>query len=164
MRLITSLIVLLLGFWALVSCGNARLEAARAACSSGDSEACEEVAKVEREVAVRMERGKEESAVAPEQTKMQRAQLLAVQAQSAVRSRLRDPSSAQFGEICFVETDDSWAVCGSVNAKNGFGGYVGEAGFIAAGSQAFIETDLAEDEWRKVWSSLCTKAPALRVR
>ena len=51
-------------------------------------------------------------------------------ARKAVVSQLRDPSSAQFGprlERRFVMSVD--VVCGTVNAKNGYGGYTGQTIF-----------------------------------
>lgn len=53
-------------------------------------------------------------------------------AQQAVAAKLKDPQSAQFGKAyVVVETEKSSRytevkyVCGDVNAKNSFGGYVG---------------------------------------
>ena len=48
--------------------------------------------------------------------------------QTAVRSRLKDPSSAQFGALTVVAPN---RVCQTVNARNGFGGYAGD-------KQAFV--------------------------
>ena len=48
------------------------------------------------------------------------------EAKTAILSSLRDPDSARFS---FVEINSMGIVCGSVNSKNGFGGYVGFAGF-----------------------------------
>lgn len=49
--------------------------------------------------------------------------------QSKVASRLKDPEAARFGNILAVRHDDIVEVCGKVNAKNSFGGYVGEHPF-----------------------------------
>src|SRR5882672_5427225 len=61
--------------------------------------------------------------------------------QMAVKANLRDPDSAQFGDM--TAYDDRKlngaavvVVCGSVNAKNGFGGYSGFKNFL------FIEKPL----------------------
>lgn len=43
-------------------------------------------------------------------------------AQSLVKDRLKDPESAQFRNVRRLPDGD---VCGEVNSKNGFGGYVG---------------------------------------
>ena len=57
-----------------------------------------------------------------------------VEAKSAMLAKLRDPQSAQFGTFTHstkpnangISTD---VVCGTVNAKNGFGGYIGAKPF-----------------------------------
>lgn len=48
-------------------------------------------------------------------------------AESAVREGLRDPESARFRAVKRSAT--TGAVCGYLNAKNAYGGYVGEAPF-----------------------------------
>lgn len=54
---------------------------------------------------------------------------------SVVRSRLRDPSSAIFGDHRalrkFENGESEIAVCGLVNAKNVYGGYTGEQMYLA---------------------------------
>lgn len=47
-----------------------------------------------------------------------------------VRASLKDPSSAQFEKVRL--SSNGAAVCGKVNAKNGFGGYVGFRDFVAS--------------------------------
>jgi hypothetical protein len=49
----------------------------------------------------------------------------------AARSMLKDPSSAQFEQIRLVDYQDGKVVCGEVNAKNSYGGYVGFRPFVA---------------------------------
>lgn len=49
-------------------------------------------------------------------------------AESAVRGTLRDPESTRFRDI--KRNTVTGAVCGLLNAKNAYGGYVGEALFI----------------------------------
>jgi hypothetical protein len=51
-------------------------------------------------------------------------------AEAAVKSELRDPSSAQFRDVHLNKLNSS-EVCGEVNAKNAFGGYSGFARFAA---------------------------------
>lgn len=51
------------------------------------------------------------------------------QAKLAVRSTLKDPHSAMFEGLEAGTTHDGTIVCGYVNAKNGFGGYVGRQPF-----------------------------------
>lgn len=47
------------------------------------------------------------------------------QAQTAVTRELTDPGSAQFRDVFAYAKADKWIVCGEINAKNKFGGYVG---------------------------------------
>lgn len=44
----------------------------------------------------------------------------------AITERLKDPSSAEFGEISIVEGVGGKLACATVNARNSFGGYTGE--------------------------------------
>lgn len=50
------------------------------------------------------------------------------QAQAAVRAKLRDPASAQFG---YIRAGKPGVMCGRVNSKNGFGGYDGGQQFVS---------------------------------
>ena len=56
---------------------------------------------------------------------------------SAVRKKMKDPSSVQFGQYKALKLTDNEtksstiAVCGKYNAKNSYGGYVGESMFLA---------------------------------
>lgn len=63
-----------------------------------------------------------------------RATLLA--ARAAVKQELKDPESAQFS----LEVQWPTAVCGFVNSKNSYGGYVGASSYIyvLATKEAFI--------------------------
>jgi hypothetical protein len=57
-----------------------------------------------------------------------------VGAETAVRSELKDPESARFGPMSAfngVAVSGSIVVCGSVNAKNGCGGYAGAVPYLA---------------------------------
>ncbi|WP_036052429.1 hypothetical protein [Bradyrhizobium sp. URHD0069] len=51
-------------------------------------------------------------------------------AKAVVRANLRDPDSAQFQDIIVFRHGNKHTACGSVNSKNGFGGYVGYKPFI----------------------------------
>lgn len=59
-------------------------------------------------------------------------QIAAIQQQLA--TQLKDPGSAQFGPIqAAISTQDkSVAVCGTVNAKNSYGGYTGTKPYVGA--------------------------------
>lgn len=58
------------------------------------------------------------------------------QGRDMVAKQLKDPESAQFGEVYFVERQKIGNrhygdLCGSVNARNSFGGYAGMSRFVA---------------------------------
>lgn len=57
------------------------------------------------------------------------------QIKQAVAAKLRDPASAQFGEI-FGEGE---TYCGTVNARNGLGGYAGPRRFVYHREIVFFE-------------------------
>lgn len=84
-------------------------------------------------------------------------------AQEAVRRQLRDPGSAEFRDV--RRCDKPNAVQGEVNARNGFGGYVGFTPFLYVnGEVAFLSRDdglgpytsFDADRWerlnRRCWS------------
>jgi hypothetical protein len=52
-------------------------------------------------------------------------------AQGQVRNTLKDPDSAQFRNVRLLDFNPGRLVCGEVNAKNGFGAYVGFTPFVA---------------------------------
>jgi hypothetical protein len=56
-----------------------------------------------------------------------------VQGQSIIQSMLKDPGSAMFKNLAVVYKDGVPYVCGSVNARNSFGGYVGYNLFVSGG-------------------------------
>jgi membrane-associated protease RseP (regulator of RpoE activity) len=63
-----------------------------------------------------------------------------------VRERLKDPDSAKFGEIRASKQRET-TVCGYVNAKNSFGGYVGKSRFIGLlYGGAFVLVAIGSDE------------------
>ena len=50
---------------------------------------------------------------------------------SSVRQAMKDPQSAMFGRIAAsISSDKVVTVCGFVNGKNSFGGYVGKKPFL----------------------------------
>lgn len=61
-------------------------------------------------------------------------------AKKLAASELRDPASAQFRNVREVTTAAGKAVCGEINAKNAYGGYVGFQDFVVADGQAWIQT------------------------
>lgn len=59
-----------------------------------------------------------------------------LEAQVRIKDVLKDPDSAQFRNVQATET----AVCGEVNARNGFGGYNGFKGFVVAYDAMALDT------------------------
>lgn len=62
--------------------------------------------------------------------------------QEAIKRKLKDSSSAEFRNMK--------GICGEVNAKNGFGGYVGFKRYIASGDIAVIEGEIDQSEFNQV--------------
>lgn len=59
----------------------------------------------------------------------------------AVRLALKDPASAQFQNVKTVVGPDGISrTCGSVNARNSFGGYAGLRSFAVQGSEVVFES------------------------
>jgi hypothetical protein len=74
--------------------------------------------------------------------------------EDAVRSKLKDPQSAEFTEVRFSDKGGKPMTCGYVNSKNGFGGYTGRQRFVAAGDQlAFLEEE--GSDFQQIWSRYC---------
>ncbi len=69
----------------------------------------------------------------------------------AVLRQLKDPDSASFRN----ERRGKMAVCGEVNAKNSFGGYVGYRRFVATAGFAVFEQDMDPSEFEKTWDQAC---------
>ena len=73
-----------------------------------------------------------------------------------VRRLLRDADSAQFGRqhlYTNVNARLGITICGYVNAKNGFGGYTGDKGYIVVDRRAQIED--GSDAFASTWNKLC---------
>jgi hypothetical protein len=60
-----------------------------------------------------------------------------------VAAALKDPASAEFGEITVRGDGISRIACGTVNSKNSFGGYTGHQPFMAKGGLLYIGFDRA---------------------
>lgn len=77
-------------------------------------------------------------------------------AKRLVRMHLRDPDSAEFGEVVNV---GGGHICGTVNGKNGFGGYTGSQGFIVSGDVVALE-ESSNERFGAFWREACLGAPA----
>ena len=80
-----------------------------------------------------------------------------VGAKKAIQRLLRDPDSAEFESVVGHEvTSDQFIFCGTVNAKNGFGGYQGPKAFITLSSaEAYI--DDGKKDFRDMWEYVCNE-------
>lgn len=58
---------------------------------------------------------------------------------SAVANMLKDPGSAQFRNVRLVPYGQGSVICGEVNGKNSYGGYVGFKAFVAGINFAEME-------------------------
>ena len=80
----------------------------------------------------------------------------------AVKRLLRDPESARFGRMDaygdrMINGRPVTAVCGSVNARNGFGGYGGPKDFVVVQETmtAIMEGIPDNTTFAKTWNALC---------
>jgi hypothetical protein len=75
-------------------------------------------------------------------------------AKQAVPAALKDPSSAEFGDVWGMS---STVACGYVNAKNSFGALAGKTRFIySSGSVAF---ENSSGGFPKLWNTACIDKP-----
>jgi hypothetical protein len=116
-------------------------------------EAAEEAARAEREAeAGRLADLRNREIVWIERTK------------DAVRARLRNPSSAEFGNVELYRPyagRDTMFVCGEVNSETGFGGRSGFQRFLGSGNSApvFLEEEVVMGEFGPVYAEMCRNAP-----
>ena len=75
-------------------------------------------------------------------------------AMNQVRNRMRDPDSAKFGRLRVSHASGRFALCGTVNAQNAFGGYVGYRRYVATPSMALLAED-DPDLFAKFWAEMC---------
>jgi hypothetical protein len=87
-------------------------------------------------------------------------------AKEAITKMLRDPDSAVFGDVFFVNDRKSATgyyvpvVCGTVNGKNGFGGMTGQKRFVAlvsdiAQSGVWMEGTTPQNVFAPQWNRFC---------
>lgn len=96
----------------------------------------------------------EPTALAPAKTQeMIEKESVKNQLLSFYQQQLKDPNSAQFRNVKIAkirenvnEPKESYAICGEVNAKNGFGGYTGFKGFVVRNKNSQLEIYSQEDE------------------
>lgn len=105
----------------------------------------------------------DESEASPERSTQHN---IVIMSRDGVRSRLKDPDSAEFRNVGYYSGGpEGAAVCGEVNAKNSFGGFAGYERFVAMGPKtAFLESEVATGEFATVWNTLCVKAKTDEVQ
>lgn len=67
--------------------------------------------------------------------------------------QLKDPESVRFRNLRFIKHKERIVICGEVNAKNSFGGYVGFQVFVAGLTAAKI---MNENEYKTAFGSADT--------
>lgn len=80
--------------------------------------------------------------------------------QTAVANTMKDPLSSQFRGVRGIQRDGKVTVCGEVNAKNGYGGYVGFSPFMAfldPVSHRVTMTKVAKDDDVTAFQFIATK-------
>ena len=83
-------------------------------------------------------------------TTSQRAAVL-----DGVRKTLIDPPSARFGAIRAERDGDGFLVCGTVSAKNSFGGYTDQRPFIGRLVRTGARYVYERLDPRNLWPDLC---------
>ena len=79
--------------------------------------------------------------------------------QSRIKAMLSYPASAQFRGMFVSRALGRPAVCGEVNSKNAFGGYVGFVRFVSGGDQQAIEgQNMREAEMDQLWPRVCGRS------
>jgi predicted nucleic acid-binding Zn-ribbon protein len=76
------------------------------------------------------------------------------EAEDKVKAQLKDPESATFQHETVVRHQNGTAVCGQVNAKNGFGGFTGYTDFIVI-TTAVIRSGQNDARFVKAWNKSC---------
>ena len=82
---------------------------------------------------------------------------------AAITKRLKDPDSAKFGALAAVKYRDGIIVCGTVNAKNSYGGYSGASPFVGEFVGAMFQLQKFGDNSSEMYHVLarCQNAGAL---
>lgn len=75
--------------------------------------------------------------------------------QRLLAKKLRDPDSAKFDRDYVSYKSGAPVVCGTVNAKNGFGGYSGAERYIGMGDTigVFLESEVSD--FKSLWRKVC---------
>lgn len=77
----------------------------------------------------------------------------------AVVDLLKDPDSARFKDVFYKEPKEPGGfpvICGSVNARNSYGGYSGYSRFISDGTSKRTIFDTGKEEFEDEWIYYCS--------
>lgn len=81
-----------------------------------------------------------------------------VQARQALDARLKDPASAKYASVFgYEQASGAYIFCGTVNAKNSYGGYSGTEHFVAGPGMAALASD--GKEFSGIWREMCVGKP-----
>ena len=74
-----------------------------------------------------------------------------------LEAQLKDPGSAEYrNEHLYPrKTDEDLSLCGEVNSKNSFGGYVGFRRFMVSGKLVLVEDLPAGPTFETLWDKVC---------
>ena len=78
--------------------------------------------------------------------------------ENIVGSSLKDSSSAQWGPAVYMTHNGLPVLCGSVNAKNSFGGRNGMVRFISLGTPQTTWFQGQTPHFSRGWRTWCSKA------
>jgi len=76
-------------------------------------------------------------------------------AQREVGRLLKDPESARFGDTYVSRRGGVPVVCGTVNARNSFGGMSGSQRFISNAGMSALEEQVEDGGFNDVWRKMC---------
>jgi len=93
----------------------------------------------------------------PEVTQAQIDAHFIYEGKEVVRKRMKDPVSTEFRDVSLSIKSGAPAVCGEVNSKNSFGGYVGFQQFVSVADTVFMKPDTTTDGMEKAWQQFCGK-------
>lgn len=75
--------------------------------------------------------------------------------QRLIAAKLKDPDSAQFGNDYVSYRVGGPIVCGTVNARNSFGGYAGPTRYIGGGDTIGVFLASEVSDFDNLWRKLC---------
>lgn len=85
-------------------------------------------------------------------------------ARKRAEEHLRDPEAARYRNVRIYSSGSRIVLCGEINVKNGFGGYVGYSRFIASSRDAVLGTGDGVIEVASEWGEVCVNNANYRRR